>query len=106
NSSDRLPFSAVREPSQLQQKMRTKRALPRNPWARNRNVNQCAEPRRKPAKKRPCEGHFCLTKIRREIVTSKYHLTLRSGPQDRVSKGGIESPRCPSFETALRASSG
>jgi hypothetical protein len=34
-------------------------------------------------------------------------LTLRSGPQDRVSKGGREHRVCcPSFETALRASSG
>src|SRR5262245_23755802 len=64
-----LPFPRVCEPSQLQQKMRTKGALPRNPWARNRNVNHCAERRRKPAKKGRCEGHFCLTKIRREIVT-------------------------------------
>jgi hypothetical protein len=27
------------------------------------------------------------------------HLTLRSGPQDRVSKGGAEHRCCPSFET-------
>ena len=34
-------------------------------------------------------------------------LTLRSGAQDRVSKGGHEHLVCgPSFETALRASSG
>jgi hypothetical protein len=33
-------------------------------------------------------------------------LTLRSGPEDRVSKGGSHSYCGPPFETALRASSG
>jgi hypothetical protein len=38
---------------------------------------------------------------------SNNDLTLRSAPQERVSKGGHEHRvRCPSFETALRASSG
>jgi len=32
--------------------------------------------------------------------THYHHLTLRSGPQGRVSKGGNEHPSyCPSFET-------
>jgi len=35
------------------------------------------------------------------FVYSNNHLTLRSGPQDRVSKGGYTHHVCgPSFETA------
>ena len=39
--------------------------------------------------------------------SDQLNLTLRSGPQDRVSKGGNKRDLCcPPFETALRASSG
>ena len=56
---------------------------------------------------RPCARTRVFPTETDSYRTFQEHLTLRSATQERVSKGGYEHyVCCPSFETALWASSG